>query len=313
MDSSRSGIDLTTGKAIARDESIINKKDYPDQKNGNVLWDTYHGVYLSYQPSGYFSNLNSYLTSQGYSIVANNTGILNQDISVYDAIVICLGSAWYSAYSSAEATALQNFVNNGGGLVVLSDNEDCPNANLVNIAGYLGLTLGLTDLNGTVTGFSSHEIFTGINAITVVYGGRIIASSPSEEQAWMNVNQAIIATALLGNGKVVTIGDMNLWENAYLYTTNNQIFSKNVFDWVAGIVPTQTPIPTDTPTPTPTDTPTPTPTDTPTPTPTDTPTTGPSATPTEIPPIPSTSPAGLWIMIFILSSILAGIGLKRSA
>ncbi len=66
---------------------------------------------------------------------------------------------------------------------------------------------------------------------------------------------------------------------------------------------TATPTPETTVTPTPTDTPVPTQTPIPTetPVPTDTPTTGPTATPTAIPPIPTTGPTGILILLILVT------------
>ena len=59
------------------------------------------------------------------------------------AIVVCLGSAWDSAYSTAEVNAITNYVGSGGGLLIMGDNTDCPNGNVQPVATPFGaISLG---------------------------------------------------------------------------------------------------------------------------------------------------------------------------
>ena len=115
--------------------------------SSNVLWDLSHGVYSSYEPAGRYSNLVSLLSTSGFSIDANASGVLALDLNDYDIIVICLGSAWDSAYSTEEVTAITNFVSNGGGLLILGDGAGSPNANINPLAQAYGTTLGLSSVD----------------------------------------------------------------------------------------------------------------------------------------------------------------------
>ena len=89
---------------------------------GNILWDTHHGVYFNYYPNGRYSTLRSLLVSKGHTVEVNASGILNLTLENYQVIVICLMSAWDSPYSTAEVSALKEFVAGGGGLLVMGDN-----------------------------------------------------------------------------------------------------------------------------------------------------------------------------------------------
>ena len=116
---------------------------------GNILWDTSHGVYLDFSPSGWYSELAAAVTAQGFTVDENNSGVLNLNLSNYEIIVVNVTSAWNSAYSSAEVTAIQNFVNGGGGLLIMGDNADpiVPNSNVNPVAQIFGTTVGLSTIH----------------------------------------------------------------------------------------------------------------------------------------------------------------------
>ncbi|MBN1295655.1 hypothetical protein JXA80_02675, partial [bacterium] len=238
-------------------------------KQGSVLWDTHHGVYISYQPSGFYSELTALLTSLGFTVEANNSGILNLTLDSYDLIVISLGSAWYSAYSPAEVTVLLTYIANGGSLLIMSDNLSCPNSNIAPVTSAFGVTSGSGNISGdTITTFAAHPIFSGISTLRIASAGEISAVAPSTEIAWSSTSQGFISVADLSPGRVIVIGDINLFENSYLSSYNNIPFAMNLFEWLTEYAATPTPTPTDVPTATPTDPPTATPTDPPTATPT---------------------------------------------
>ncbi|MFC1983370.1 hypothetical protein ACFLV5_06280 [Chloroflexota bacterium] len=58
-------IDLTTGLPPVTESSgavldVVN----PAAVGGSILWDTYHGIFLSYSPSGDYSSLKSLLEAK---------------------------------------------------------------------------------------------------------------------------------------------------------------------------------------------------------------------------------------------------------
>jgi len=203
--------------------------------SGNVLWDLYHGVYLDYEPAGRYSNLVSLLATSGFSIDANDSGVLALDLNNYDIIVINVASAWDSAYSTEEITAITNFVNNGGGLLILGDNAGCPNANINPLAQAYGTTLGLSNvepLDTFVTDFTSHPIFNGVSELYMRAAGEIDGTPPSEEVSWYG-SLPLVAIASEG-GNVAMLGEFSLWENIYIDTSDNQLFAINTFRWLLG-------------------------------------------------------------------------------
>ncbi len=163
---------------LLHQELLLQKKG----KTHSVLWDTTHGVLLGYQPSGYFNELSALLDSNGYSIDVIGSGIESVDLSIYDVIVICIGSAWVSPYTPSEVDSLVqyidqkngrvlltgdcdfcgsmgvigsvdnrtfalnifNWLSDSGGILIMADNTDCPNENIVPLANEFSMNVGLS-------------------------------------------------------------------------------------------------------------------------------------------------------------------------
>lgn len=203
--------------------------------NKNILWDTTHGVYLSYSPSGYYANLVTLLNTKGYSVTTINNGILNNDLSQYDILVIGLGSAWNSQYTNNEVNAIVNFVQNGGGLLIMGDNTNCPNQNINPVAQAFGTITGVSYLlphDLYITNVASHPIFNGVSEFYMAAGGEVNSNTQSEEVAWDSNNKGTIVV-YSGSGRVVITGDINFADDRYRSKSNNQKFTENIFDWLA--------------------------------------------------------------------------------
>jgi len=200
--------------------------------NKNILWDTTHGVYLSYSPSGYYANLVTLLNAKGYSVTTINNGILNNDLSQYDILVIGVTSAWKSQYTNNEVNAIVNFVQNGGGLLIMGDNTYCPNQNINPVAQAFGTITGVSPVDWYITNVASHPIFNGVSEFYMTAGGEVNSNTQSEEVAWDSNNKGTIVV-YSGSGRVVITGDNNFADDRYRSKSNNQKFTENIFDWLA--------------------------------------------------------------------------------
>lgn len=149
MSMSTVGFDLSTHREAST--AVAPLLDFKGMSKvlagGNILWDETHGVYINYEPSGDFSSLSSLLSGLGFTVTTTAAGVNNVNLASYNVVVVSLGSSWYSAYTPAEVSALNTFVQNGGGLLILSDNTACPNANIIPLAQQFGITLGVSYLN----------------------------------------------------------------------------------------------------------------------------------------------------------------------
>ena len=232
-------IDLTTGLPATGGE--VSQPPAPQggaPASIGVLWDLTHGVYYDYKPDGGYSQLVSRLGGTGCAISTTDAGLENTDLSAYRAIVICLGSAWSSAYTPGEVEVVRQFVNAGGGLLIMGDNADCPNGNINPVAQAFGITAGVSDLlpyDLYFSNFSTHPIFAGCSSLYYRAAGGLTAAPPGQLAAWTGAGQGVVATSGFGSGRVVVLGDINFWENDYLSRTDNLRFADNVFGWLTPV------------------------------------------------------------------------------
>jgi len=201
---------------------------------GDILWDLSHGVYLGYEPANRFSSLTILLGNLNYTIETTYSGLDNINLSNYDIVVVCIGSAWHSSYQPEEAAAVEAFVENGGGVLIMGENIHCPNGNINSIAQLFGSTCGISNLYPEdlhISEFSEHPIFNDINQIYFLSVGKIDVEPPSELIAFTDGFGAV-AAAEVQSGKVVVLGDMNCWENNCILQFDNQLFAENTFIWL---------------------------------------------------------------------------------
>ena len=200
-------------------------------ENGKVLWDLTHGVLGGYQPSSSYSDLADELQAKGYTI-DTTSDISSADLDQYDVLVICLGSAWTSAYTTAEVNAIESFVHDGGGLLIMGDNPNTPVENINPVAQAFGTTCGVSSTDSIITNMDVHPILGGVSELTLNSGGELTAS-PSYEQAWDSSNKALVTARTYYSGRVVVVGDINAWVNGTsLSSSDNLAFMKNTFDWL---------------------------------------------------------------------------------
>ena len=221
-----------------------------------VLWDTSHEVYVSstfggdgYQPSqdGYYHALSEHLGNNGFTVDITSQGFLTNDPTGYDVIVVCLTSAFYSSYTSAEVDRIVDFVDNGGGLLIMGDRQAAPNANIQPVASEFGITLGISDLTSPeiyTTEHTDHPIFNGVNEIFMYAAAELSADTPALPTAWQEgTTNAIAAVAQYGQGRVVALGDCSMWSWVNLYEerfnkADNPQFAVSTFSFLAVPEPT---------------------------------------------------------------------------
>lgn len=208
-----------------------------------VLWDTSHGVADGgrYQPSGYYQLLVEHLGDNGFTVDTTSQGFLVDDPAGYDVAVVCLTSAFYGSYTAGEVTRIVDFVNDGGGLLIMGDMLLAPNANIQPVASEFGITLGVSDLDSFfvyTSDLASHPIFSAVNSVFVYAAGELSVSAPSLAVAWeQGTGKAVATVAQYGQGRVVALGDCSIWSVSdnwdYLNEADNAQFSVNTFNFLA--------------------------------------------------------------------------------
>jgi len=203
--------------------------DYPVY----VLWDDTHDLNGDSLYTDYFS-LYENLTSDRYYIdqLEDDEGPIDEStLADYDILVIPDAE---DDLSNAEITAIQNFVSSGGGLFVLGEiPSEIPIAiHNTLLAPYSIQFTETSPDSGTVikNNLTAHQITTGITSFYYQYGSFLDVSSPAITLA--TYDDKPILAAWSGTGKVVVIGDSNLFEDLWLQLDNQQL-GINIMDWLS--------------------------------------------------------------------------------
>jgi len=205
------------------------------QVSCKILWDTTHGD-TSSDGFAMYGELVSDLQSKGCTVTTTTAGVDTPGLlSQYNVLVINAGSSANSAYTTPEVNAINTFVNNGGGLLVMDEWLGFHADNLEPVVSQFGThdiaTIGsydhITNLDTT------QPIFSGVSSIELFYIGALSAQSPSTAVAWDG--QQAVVNVVTGK-KVVIIGDDNVFQTDTTYNFINQFdnrkFASNVFTYL---------------------------------------------------------------------------------
>ena len=227
-------IDRTTGRVAGMKPGFTPLPEVEGPAT-QVLWDLTHGVYVDYEPTVGYTELVAMLASNAYAVSTTAAGIDNVDLAPYDILVICLGSAWDSPYTASEVTAIQSFVASGKGVLVMADNANTPNANINPITQAFGTTCGVSTLDTfglTFSNFAAHPIFSGVSSVTYANSGELDGTTPSIEVAFTDTNQPTVT--VVGPCSMVVTGDISFCIDGLLTYGDNEVFTQNIFDALAG-------------------------------------------------------------------------------
>jgi hypothetical protein len=203
----------------------------PDGRACYILWALSHGPYAHYTPSEWYSDLVDMLEVNSIISYEAIYDLNYIGLSSYDVIVIGTLLAWDEAHTAAEVTAIQDFVDGGGGLVIMGENSACPNdhINIISEAYGVSCVLSGSDIDGHITDFADIDLFAGVTSLELISApGFASVDSPSMEIAWASGGESVMALA--GGCSVIAVSDGNLWENAYLAEGDNETCALNVFD-----------------------------------------------------------------------------------
>lgn len=207
-------------------------------RRNRVLWDQSHGVTSGFNISGLFAPLASELSDAGFVVDSLNTGPVTFDVlKGYKIFVVCLGSNWYTPYTSGEVTAIVKAVKWGTSLLILGDNPACPNEIVNAVSQEFGVTFGVDEtvpMSPIITNFAEHPVFSGVSKFYLKAGGTLDISGAATAIAWDDDQNVVAAsyTRFHGFNKVVFIGDFSCFLNSYLYDYDNLLVALNLFNYL---------------------------------------------------------------------------------
>ena len=236
-----------------------------------VLFDETHGVNADpwngrYTIDEAYRDWADRLRRRSYEVVANRTQPLSASLlSGYKVCVIALPS---SSLWPEEITALRDFVAGGGGLLLLPDAFG--GGSVLNaVSETFGIRINtdvLADWDDSRpirpvhffmhTWPARNALTTHVDVVMYDWGSSLTLQPPAQAfgtgdaNTWVDRNGNMqldpgeevgyptgMAWSSYGNGKVVVIGDSNLFMNMYSQEFDNAQLSANVVDWLAGLPP----------------------------------------------------------------------------
>jgi hypothetical protein len=242
----------------------------PAAQRGRVLFDETHGV-VSDAWHGRYSIDEAYrdwaerLRQKGYEVTANRTSPLTLSLlSQYDICVLALPT---QPFAPEEVAALKAFVANGGGLLLLADAFG--GGTVLNpISQEFGITINsdvLADWDDSRPIRPFHffihtwprpgPLTAYVDLVMYDWGSSLTLQDPAwafgtgDPDTWIDdgdgqqepgetIGSPVgMAAAEYGAGRVVAIGDANLFMNMYSREFDNAQLSVNVVDWLAGEEP----------------------------------------------------------------------------
>ncbi|MGY5858564.1 MAG: DUF4350 domain-containing protein [Candidatus Thorarchaeota archaeon] len=140
-------------------------------------------------------------------------------------------------YSSAERTAVMEWVEGGGSLLVLGDRTGLVGGGtgdvfINQLISPLDMSLGTTDVvNFASMTPATHLTLEGLTSLAIGYRNYLVVLGNATE-IWMDGTDAVVAGQEYGAGRVILASDMNIFDNTLLGEESNKYFALNVFNWL---------------------------------------------------------------------------------
>lgn len=190
---------------------------------GEILVD--YGHVNNIEHTNYYNEifLNRYLDC--YTTEEINPELLED----YEVIVIAGAT---NSYSTSEISIITDFVNDGGGLLVIGDEDSAVCNDLTNFADiYWTDVLGV---NGTTNFINSHSITSGVNELYFDSPSLSLAVDSTEKIIVWDITHTtiqVVATEY-GQGRIVVLVDDNCLDNQFIVESDNIILGTNIIDWI---------------------------------------------------------------------------------
>jgi len=244
-----------TGASIATDmESIITDSvdwliprpkgriafDYSHQPRiGIDSWDTpYITVYSTLHN---YEDFRTLATNHSYTfdkLYPSTTGNLTAErLAKYDVLILNYPDL---NYTSAEMTAVDNWVAGGGSLLVLGDRTGMIGPNrgdlaINNLLQDFDMSLGTTDIlaDASMTP-ETHVTLEGCSSLSIGFRNYLVVIGNATE-IWMDGTNCVVAGEEYGLGRAILVSDMNIFDNDYLPEQSNTRYALNVLDWLSAV------------------------------------------------------------------------------
>ena len=147
------------------------------------------------------------MIATGHDVDVTTSGVLTEDLDDVGILIVNIAGAYTTAYSTAEADAIEEFVDNGGGLLIFTDTP------LVSWGSYfdpvttaMGVSWGVNHVYDNITTFSTHAVTSGLSTVSADVEGSVTGSSDYSVVGYSGSDPMILVSDY-GDGRVVVVGD----------------------------------------------------------------------------------------------------------
>jgi len=197
---------------------------------GVDLWDN---AFTHYTDNRYTIMRNN-LVSRGYTFdklyPTGSDTFTMQNLSPYDLVIVNLPDVNVSA---SEVNTLSNWVQNGGGLLALGDQYVFDGSKNLNYL-FTPYDLQLINDNAGPTQDTSfeHPTIEGCTTLTMAVPSEVNYSNNAYPLWGSSPTDIGIAAQKYGEGRIVLLADINIFDNTRISATDNLQFSINVANWL---------------------------------------------------------------------------------
>lgn len=214
----------------------------PQSVSAQAVWGSFDASRINYS-GGVLNTGGEHSTLR--NIIQANNGTLGPDTGTLTAAYLATVDVFYTSLlststgvlSAAEQTALQDWITDGGTLIVTADIFPLPAyESFTSFYGVTGYTALSNSGNGNV--LNAHPITAGVNTYTYVtnstyvYGGdALLLGDDGFGSDYMIVMEP--DTCFTGGGRILVFGDHNMFTNTYIVQTDTTALATNMSLWAA--------------------------------------------------------------------------------
>jgi len=172
--------------------------------------------------------ISSALISKGYTPELSTTALLDTNLERYN-IVIIIGASYTSPYSEAEANRIEEYVNNGGALILVSEDDagDRPEY-LDELGDRFGIEFFPGGSYASCLVSPEQNVLSNFSSITLEEAGSLQITSDWETICSADGN-VILAARKLTLGKIVAISDYHIMFDVNYF---NEGLVSQLVDWL---------------------------------------------------------------------------------
>jgi hypothetical protein len=204
--------------------------------SGIVLVDDGHGTDSNHQ---IFYNHIETMGPERYRVHHTTQAITSELLADYDVFMTARPT---QSYTSSEIISIEDFVDNGGGVLLIGENDA---GIYTDLTSYVGIDWGspyVIQFDGETNEINPHEITNNVNSLYFDSPQLpLTVSAPAEEIVYTYggtlYNRVTVAASEYGHGRMVVIADIECLDSQFINQADNKVFGGNIINWLVNAKP----------------------------------------------------------------------------